>query len=159
VSNDADDALARHDERRKRFAVKPYVIADGRTPEQIERDQRLLLEVRKLAEARRRAVDDADPRDRVIAVAGFTKQREPTQTYEQALKGKAGLDYLPDAACATCSQMPFWNGYTYDDNHDREKHAALSDDVRLDLAIERVNRAQPLSEIAMPRLVRSNDDD
>jgi hypothetical protein len=146
-----------NDERYKRFAVKPYVIPDGRTSEQIERDQRLLQDVRRLQAARR--AGDVDPRDRVIAARSFAPQREPTQCYMQALQGKAGLDYLPELKCTTCGQMPFWNGFTYDDNHDRSLHGAVDGGERLDRAIARVNAMQPLSTIAMPRLVRSDDDD
>ena len=153
----SDDVEQGKVERWRKFKVEAYVIPDGRTPEQIERDQRLLNEVRKLAQAKFHA-DDVDPRDRVIGKG--TALARPLRTYEEALKGEEHLDYLPREACTICGRMPFWNGYRYDDAHDLSKHGALTEEQRLDRAIERVN-SKPVSigDMPMPLRVLSDDDD
>jgi hypothetical protein len=140
------------DERWKRFRVEQYVIADGRTPEQIERDQRLLAEVRRMAQARH---------ERGPVARMNVEQRVATQTYEQALRGKEHLDYLPREACKICGRPPFWNGFTYDDNHDREAHRT-DERNELERALDRLNGGiQRITDedVARVRLVRSDDDD
>lgn len=156
MSEHGADVEMQNAKRWEKFRVREYVIADSRTPEQIERDQRLLAEVRKSA-FKKRDEREPDSRDSIRRTKPVVL-RKPTQTQEQAMQGKAGLDYLPDEACKVCASVPWWNGFRFVRECDAGLHR-VDENAALDRAIAKVNSMKPIAEIAMPRLVRSDNDD
>lgn len=83
------------------------------------------------------------------------------QTYEQALAGKAGLDYLPDDACAICGRMPHFNGRRYVFDHDAEKHIAGEPQRAVTEAGQVVNISERLARATagVRRTTGERDDD
>lgn len=94
-----------------RQSLTDELLRDGRTPEQVRNDDLTRQALRDRIRERVRAQQQPVP-----------VPAKPTRTYDEARAGKRGVDYFPDDRCTICGAITWFDGVTYQRNHNPDAH-------------------------------------